>query len=182
MKAQAFIAHILKCMGGEIHGRIQLQKLIYFCKAYGITADVNYRLYLYGPYSQQVSDALEDGVMEDIFYETKGSISKGIGFDEYVGSFSDENRMDKKESEILSKVIDKFGSIPIDQLEILATTFFVHRQQSSLFGSAEKDVVLDKVRRAKASRFTEEQIVSAYGKMEEICFPLEKEIWENSAN
>ena len=31
----------------------------------------------YGPYIQQVADALHEGVMDDIFSETKGLISKG---------------------------------------------------------------------------------------------------------
>ena len=61
MKTQALIAHILNYMNGEIHGRIPLQKLIYFCKAYGTAIDANYRLYIYGPYSQQVAASLQEG-------------------------------------------------------------------------------------------------------------------------
>ena len=52
-------------------------------KAFGTTVNANYKLYIYGPYSQQVADSLHEGVMDDIFSETKGLISKGTEFDKY---------------------------------------------------------------------------------------------------
>lgn len=174
METQAMIAHILKQMNGEIHGRVQLQKLIYFCKAYGTMIDANYKLYIYGPYSQQVADSLQEGVMEDVFFETKGLISKGTEFDSYMEYLSDKENFEDRQGEIVCDVLNTFQDMPIDQLEILATTFFIYRQQSSLFGNVKKEDVIDKVRRAKSSRFTEEQIMGSYDKMEEICFPLAK--------
>ncbi|MFR8711605.1 hypothetical protein B5G26_14950 [Anaerotignum lactatifermentans] len=174
MKPLALIAYILNMMNGEIHGRIQLQKLIYFCKTYGTTVDANYRLYIYGPYSQQVADSLQDGVMDDIFHESKGLISKGTEFDEYFTNLSEKNPLCPEQQEILTDVLNTFGNMPSEQLEILATTFFIYRQQKSLFGTEEQEIIIDKVRRAKSSRFTEEQIISSYSKMKELCFPLMK--------
>lgn len=172
MKTQALIAHILNYMNGEIHGRIPLQKLIYFCKAYGTAIDANYRLYIYGPYSQQVADSLQEGVMEEIFQESRGLISKGMEFKEYAYTLNGENSLSNEQETIVQDVLNTFGNMSAEQLEILATTYFIYRQQNSLFGMVDKEMVLDKVRRAKSSRFTEEQIVNSYRKMEEICFPL----------
>lgn len=174
METQALIAYVMDHMNGEIHGRVQLQKLIYFCKAYGTAVDANYRLYIYGPYSQQVADSLQEGVMDDIFHETRGLISKGIEFEKYMASLRDENTLCSPQKELIYEVVDTFKEMSVEQLEILATTFFIYRQQNSLFGGADKESVLDKVRRAKSSRFTEGEIVSSYTKMEEICFPLVK--------
>ena len=39
MESNAFIIQLLEEKGGEIQGRVQLQKLVYFCKAMGV--DVN---------------------------------------------------------------------------------------------------------------------------------------------
>lgn len=174
MESQALIAYIMNNMEGQIHGRIQLQKLIYFCKAYGTTVDANYKLYIYGPYSQQVADALQEGVMDDIFCESKGLISKGEEFEKYINSVCNASPLNGQQEKIVDEVLDTFRNMTSGQLEILATTFFIYRQQKSLFGSADKEEVLDKVRRAKSSRFTEEEIISSYNKMEEICFPLAK--------
>ena len=168
MKTQALIAHILNYMNGEIHGRIPLQKLIYFCKAYGTAIDANYRLYIYGPYSQQVADSLQEGVMEEIFQESRGLISKGMEFKEYAYTLNGENSLSNEQERIVQDVLNTFGNMSAEQLEILATTYFIYRQQNSLFGMVDKEMVLDKVRRAKSSRFTEEQIVNSYRKMEEM--------------
>lgn len=169
MNAQVLIARMLDQMERGIHGRVQLQKLIYFCKVYGIDVDVNYRLYVYGPYSQQVADSLQEGVMEDIFHESKGLISKGLEFQNYLAQLPPE---DATFSPQFADVLNTFQSMSIEQLEILATTYFIHQQQLALFGAADKTVVLDKVRRAKSSRFTEDQIINSYSTMEKICLPL----------
>lgn len=174
METQAFIARILDEMSGEIHGRIQLQKLVYFCKAFGAAVDANYGLYIYGPFSQKVADSLQEGVMEEVFSETRGSIKKGEAYQQYKEKMAAENRFCEKEGNIIQDVVKTFGGLTIDQLEILATTFFIYRQQNTLFGKAEKETVLDKVGRAKASRFTPKQIEDAYTQMQEVCFPLEK--------
>ncbi len=170
METQTLIAYILNHMNGTIRGRVQLQKLIYFCKAFGTTVNANYKLYIYGPYSQQVADSLHEGVMDDIFSETKGLISKGTEFDKYFHNLNKEDCLTNPQR--IHDILNTFKDLDINHLEILATTFFIYRQQKSLFGDVDKDNVLDKVRRAKSCRFTEEQIVNSYNKMEEICLPL----------
>lgn len=174
MNAQALIAYILNRMHGEIHGRIRLQKLIYFCKAYGTAVNANYKLYIYGPYSQEVADSLQEGVMDDVFGETRGLISKGKEFDKYFDSLCSEGVFRGQQGKIVNEVLGAFANFSSEQLEILATTFFIYRQQDFLFGNADKERVLDKVRRAKSSRFTEEQITDSYSQLERICIPVAK--------
>ena len=93
-------------------------------------------------------------------------------FKEYAYTLNGENSLSNEQERIVQDVLNTFGNMSAEQLEILATTYFIYRQQNSLFGMVDKEMVLDKVRRAKSSRFTEEQIVNSYRKMEEICFPL----------
>lgn len=172
METQALIAHILNRMNGDIHGRVQLQKLLYFCKALGADVNANYRLYIYGPYSQQVADSLQDGVMDEIFQESNGHIQLGINFKEYFDSLFGSDCLNGRQEDIVNDVVATFGNMSVKQLEILATTFFIDRQQKTLFNSTEKQEVLDKVRRAKSSRFTEAEIENSYSLMLEHCVPL----------
>lgn len=165
MESLALIAHILQRMDGTIHGRVQLQKLIYFCKAAGASVDANYRLYVYGPYSQQVADSLQDGVIEEIFQESNGRIEKGENFVEYYESLSEQNLLEGKQGQIVNSVLTRFRDMPVRELEILATTFFIARQQKTLFGSTNQQSVLEKVRKAKSSRFSEEEIEHSYEQM-----------------
>lgn len=174
MEVQALIAQILKKMDSGIHGRVQLQKLVYFCKAFGTDVNTNYKLYIYGPYSQQVADSLQDGVQDEIFIEANGSIGKGQKYAEYIDSLPETEILKDRQEEIVAAVLGGFGSLSTKQLEILATTFFINRQQKALFGSSDEESVLEKVRRAKASRFSEDEIENSYQRMLEICVPLEK--------
>lgn len=171
MESLALIAHILQRMDGVIKGRVQLQKLIYFCKVAGVSVDANYRLYIYGPYSQQVADSLQDGVMEEIFRESNGHIEKGEYFTEYYNSLHDQDCLEGEQEKIVNSVLTEFRNMPVRELEILATTFFIDRQQKALFGSASQQYVLDKVRKAKSSRFSEAEIEKSYDQMED-CLRL----------
>lgn len=180
MEVQALIAQILNKLEGGIHGRVQLQKLVYFCKAFGTDVNANYKLYIYGPYSQQVADSLQDGVLDEIFTEADGKIAKGQRFDEYFSTLSESEVLKNVQEDIVADVLDTFSSLPTKQLEILATTFFINRQQNALFGSSDENSVLEKVRRAKASRFSEEEIGNSYKRMLEVCVPLDQKYSQTS--
>lgn len=47
MELQAFVTQLVDKSGGEILGRVRLQKLVYFCKALGADINPNYRLYIW---------------------------------------------------------------------------------------------------------------------------------------
>lgn len=174
METQALIAHILEHEEKGVSGRIALQKLVYFCKTCGVNVDANYRLYIYGPYSQQVADSLQDGVEDSIFKETNGHIERGNEFEEYYDGLSGGNALGQEQQTILSDVLGTLGNKSPKELEILATTFFIDLQQRTLFGSADKEDVLSKVTHAKETRFTKDEILNSYTQMEEICRPLVK--------
>ncbi len=174
MEARALIAQLLKYMNGQIHGRVALQKLLYFCKVCGADVDASYRLYIYGPYSQQVADALQDGIIDHIFAEHNGLIGEGEEFQEYYREISSSWAPDDDQEQIVKDVVDTFKAETAKQLEIIATTFFIDCQQKALFSQDDKNIVLDKVRRAKSARFSEQEIQESYGIMMEKCVPLVK--------
>lgn len=130
-------------------------------------------MYIYGPYSQQVADSLQDGVQDEIFIEANGSIGKGQKYAEYIDSLPETEILKDRQEEMVAAVLGG-GSLSTKQLEILATTFFIKRQQKALFGSSDEESVLEKVRRAKASWFSEDEIENSYLSMLEIGVLLEK--------
>lgn len=157
--------------GGEVAGRVRLQKIIYFCKALGADIDPNYKLYVYGPFSQQVADTLQDCVVEDILVEENGVIQRGIEFKDYLESVTG---LEDPSMKILIDVLELCKTLSTKQLEIDATTFFIDRQQKILFGCGDKQDVIDKVIRAKGNRFTEDEIMESYQRVVQRCFPLVK--------
>ena len=175
MELKQFIAQLLQEKGQPIQGRIQLQKLVYFCKALGADVNANYKLYIYGPYCQQVADALQDCVVDGILTETNGGIGKGSEFDTFVQYASKSGDVLSGTSrEIVHDVLNACSQLTTRQLEITATTFFINRQLKALFGSDDKDEVIKKVTEAKGSRFNEEEISQSYQQVQELFLPIER--------
>lgn len=174
MELKQFMAQLLQEKGGPIQGRIQLQKLIYFCKALGADVNANYKLYIYGPYCQQIADALQDCVVDGILTETNGGIEKGSEFDAFVQSASESgNELSGTSKKIVCDVLTACSDLSTRQLEIAATTFFINRQLKVLFGSDDKERVIEKVTEAKGSRFSEEEIRQSYELVQEVFLPIE---------
>lgn len=73
---------------------------------------------------------------------------------------------------ILEDVLALCKPLTTRQLEIDATTFFIDRQQKILFRCDDRDVVIEKVNRAKGNRFTMEEIEESYQRVVQKCFPL----------
>jgi uncharacterized protein YwgA len=63
------LAEIIDAHGGELVGRIRLQKVIYLLDQLGLASGFEYSYHHYGPYSSEVSSALLDaesaGVVQD---------------------------------------------------------------------------------------------------------------------
>ena len=174
MEAKEFIVQLLEKKGGSIHGRVQLQKLTYFCKAIGANINVNYKLYIYGPYSQQVANALQDCVSDDVLIEEDGSISKGANFASFLQSIQENGELlSETATNILFDVLGLCEEMSTKQLEITATTFFIDRQQKVLFGSDDKASVIRKVVNAKGNRFNQAEIDESYCRVVEKFLPLE---------
>lgn len=171
MELQSFMVQLVDKNGGEIAGRVRLQKIIYFCKALGADINPNYKLYIYGPFSQQVVDTLQDCVVEDILVEENGFIKRGIEFKDYLKPVTDS---EDPSMEILVDVLELCKTLSTKQLEIDATTFFIDRQQKILFGCEDQKIVIDKVIRAKGNRFTKDEIQESYKRVVQKCFPLVK--------
>lgn len=65
------IADVIAAAGGEIVGRIRLQKILYLLDQLGLEADASFHYHHYGPYSRVLDDALDrakafQGVKEDV--------------------------------------------------------------------------------------------------------------------
>ena len=95
--------------------------------------------------------------MEEIFWESNGHIEKGEYFTEYYKSLHDQDCLKGEQEKIVNSVLAEFRDMPVRELEILATTFFIDRQQKALFGSANQQYVLDKVRKVQTATFRGQQ-------------------------
>jgi uncharacterized protein YwgA len=82
MDAKEFVPLALLAMGSEIQGKTKLQKTVYFLGLLtGCLEDLGYRAHFYGPYSDEVADAL--GWLRTI--GAVDSTSSGVGNVDHAG-------------------------------------------------------------------------------------------------
>ena len=164
MNTSIVTAYLIESLG-VIKGRKAYQKLIYLTKALGVPLEGSYRMYYYGPYSDEIAKELDYMLSRDILRDQSNSycfISGGK-----AKSIVEENQkfINKYKSK-LDKIINSFGTLEPMQLEIIATTHFIYNNFKHLYNITDKCTIIDKVKKAKSPKFNEEQIVEAYDFLE----------------
>lgn len=148
----------------KIKGKKAFQKLIYLSKAVGVPVDGNYKMYYYGPYSEQVADALEHCVCSNILAKDESSYNYYAG--KKQKEFLEKNKSDlDKIKERLDFVIEEFGDCDPMELEILSTTHFIFNNMKYLYNTTEKSKIIDEVTRIKYPKFNISEIENSYNKL-----------------
>ncbi len=66
------IASLVRAAGGEIVGKIRLQKMVYLLDQMGLNSGYPFEYHHYGPYSESLAQQVED----DVFFDHIDSISR----------------------------------------------------------------------------------------------------------
>lgn len=56
------IQHLINAAGGEIVGKVRLQKVVYLLDQVGMNSGFSYEYHHYGPYSAELAKAVDEGV------------------------------------------------------------------------------------------------------------------------
>ncbi|MCF1505575.1 hypothetical protein L0F51_17625 [Afifella sp. H1R] len=104
-KGQILVREVIEAAGGEVVGRIRLQKIVYLLEQLGLKSGFSFSYYHYGPYSEGLAEAVEraqffdKSVREDTGYTAYGnpfsiySTSNTSSHAEFVGALkADEAR------------------------------------------------------------------------------------------
>jgi uncharacterized protein len=57
------VPSLISAAGGEIVGKVRLQKLVYLLDQLGLQSDFSFSYYHYGPYSDQLAEAVEEDII-----------------------------------------------------------------------------------------------------------------------
>ena len=163
MDTTAMILELVKQKGDNVlSGRTALQKLVYFTKVYGRMSSPRFRMYIYGPFSDDVANALQDCVFEMLLIENNG-IRRDEEFDSACSYHKDN--MDRVSS-FVAEALGSFGNMETKELELVATTHFVFSQQRHLYQEEyDKENVCEKVKLLKGTKFQDKEIDEAYSKL-----------------
>jgi uncharacterized protein len=150
-----------------IAGRKAFQKLLFFAQECGWPTSFDYRLHLYGPYSDEAATALdvlnEEGVLN---VSAEGKITPGNLLDRVAETveITDDAR------HAMDRVIEAFGQEEPRSLELLATLMFVWSAQRRIYGRAVDEQVVKKVQKYKGPKFSDAQIRQSLVRLKELGF------------
>ncbi len=124
-KGPAMISHLVKTISEKYPekqvGKTFIQKMVYLLAREG-TADFDYSMYHYGPYSGQVSEELDFteniGAVEIDWAPSKGYFikSKDTSWEQYLN---------EGEKRVIDELVDKYGEFSAIELSIITTSLFI---------------------------------------------------------
>lgn len=166
MSLQSLVAYLVD-KKGTIPGKKAFQKYMYFLDAQGVPTSLSFRIHHFGPYSSDL-DYQTDNL------EIQGAISVspksgGTGFVIQSGTKTkdilSENRLFLNEHAPKMDVV--LEALPKESrtLELWSTTHFVANAMNKFYDGADKETVVQEVRKIKQDKFSAEEISDAYDQL-----------------
>ena len=151
-------------------GRTAMQKLAYFSKTTGVPIPCSFEIYNYGPYSDQVTFAVDSLLADEVLLDTSENSDRYSNYRLVTQSPNFppaiEQRIDPYRAQI-DRVVSSLGQLRPEQLELVATLHFIyHRQQGILRAEPEKERVFAEFFRTKGTKFNEKEVQSCYAALD----------------
>lgn len=151
-------------------GRIAVQKLLYFMNVLGVPMQYQFEIYHYGPYCSSVASDIEWLLADDVLVNESNSAAYRYRTSPKYETVSREFREQLSEQmTIIEAVARTFGSLPPSTLELVATLDFSFRWvHASGSEGPWKTATVEKFKRIKKEKFSNESIDQWYGKLVEL--------------
>ena len=154
------IASLVAALGGEIVGKIRLQKVVYLLDRLGLDSGFSYAYHHYGPYSSELSDAADvETYFGELKEEQRNRVSDGVP---YVIFKSEKNigNIGEGVGNLSVDDIGKYSSImkayTATELELAATAYWLaHEEEVSDWRSELKTRKGIKTERGRTDRAIE---------------------------
>jgi uncharacterized protein YwgA len=117
------VVDVIEAAGGEIVGRIRLQKIFYLLEQKGFKSDAQFHYYHYGPYSRILDGAIEKakalrGLREEIRHRRDGATYSVF---EFSGAVDQTNQVGGLPRQSVSELVESMKSKTSTILELAAT-------------------------------------------------------------
>jgi len=158
-KGKGIIRDILAVSGGNIIGRIRLQKIVYLLEQYGLGVGFDFSYHHYGPYSDEVSTEIERArFLEKSIEEKLVSVSGTGGFYSVYNIVSDDDEGPEKVGDIdadrVKAIVERIKCEPSMIAELAATIHWLKKRECVGNWKAE-------LKRRKPTKATDENIDEA---------------------
>lgn len=112
--------------GGELVGRIRLQKVVYLLERLGMNSGARFEYHHYGPYSESVSDAVTDAKFWGRIKETVNfRVADGAPYSLFRAEEADPATIGDLSASIARGFLEKFATCSSTVLELAATVHWL---------------------------------------------------------
>lgn len=121
MTEAKWVAEIVRDAGGKIVGRTRIQKIVYFLESAGLGGGFPFQYKHYGPYSQDLSDAVQTGCVFNMLTEEEAQATWGGFYSIYRSELPQTSEVEQARQTVLSALVDQDAVV----LELAATALFL---------------------------------------------------------
>jgi uncharacterized protein YwgA len=116
------IPALIDAAGGEIVGKIRLQKMVYLLDQLGAMSGFLFEYHHYGPYSEDLAEAVDDDVIFGrIEEDQRRRVSDGVSYVVYRSSNQGEQSSDTFSQPAIRGAIEEMNRQSMTILELAAT-------------------------------------------------------------
>ena len=116
------IPALIDAAGGEIVGKIRLQKMVYLLDQLGVQSGFSFDYHYYGPYSEELAEAVDDDVIiGGIEEEQRRRVSDGVSYVIYRSLDHREQASDVFSQPAIAAAIEEMNGQSMTILELAAT-------------------------------------------------------------
>jgi uncharacterized protein len=113
---------LIDAAGGEIVGKIRLQKMVYLLDQVGAQSGFSFDYHYYGPYSEELAEAVDDDVIFGcIEEEQRRRVSDGVSYVIYRSLDHGEQSSDVFSQPAIAAAIEEMNGQSMTVLELAAT-------------------------------------------------------------
>lgn len=165
----AAFVNALAQQGRPIRGRKALHKLVYLAQMQGWPATFNYRLHLFGPYSDDLAGALTRlEAAGAIRIDLDNSIVANAQLEQLAAGLN----LTAEAGEALERVARDLGDDDPRTLELLATVAYMAAAERHLHRHATHHQVLRRVQRYKGPKYSLGEIEAALHRLRDLRYPV----------
>jgi hypothetical protein len=151
-------------------GRTAIQKLCYFAKVLGVPFSFPFRIYYYGPYSEELAFSSDYLVATGALYDASTDPSKYSNFrtgESATELLTHHSQIVKEYRPAIREIVEAFGEFDPASLELLSTMHFVEQRLKARGNKKPtRSQVLREFRAVKGDKFKSNDLDKAFSALE----------------
>ena len=133
MEREEIVVALLKAAGGQLVGRVRLQKVVYLLDQLGLESGFRYDYHHYGPFSRDLDNAVADaeafGLVDEKFGRRQVDGARYSIFKLTAAGFESPATIDRLNEAALGRCLQTFAGATVTVLELAATANWLAEEE-----------------------------------------------------